>query len=127
MNKEEFRLNKEQFLELRSELRKPQLQSNNRFIITASAVALIIVTFLLNPKTEVSSPQLAQPVNKLDDSYNDLVNFEKEFDLRLSEKKQVRKDSERFQRWKKNKPGKLAEKIAGTRLRLNKLKNKINS
>ncbi|WDE96425.1 hypothetical protein PQO03_00395 [Lentisphaera profundi] len=129
MNKEDFRLNNDQQLALRSALKKQPSMKRSRFILPAYA-AVVLGTFLLvNPKTDVNPPNHSQEVIKEQYSHQDLVKFEREFETRRSANKRVRKDKVkvRFQARKKSKSANLAEKMAGTRLRLNKLKSKINS
>lgn len=126
MNKQDFRLDNARFLELRNELRKPQTH-HQKFIIPTSVLALLIACFVLVSQSNKIAYELPSSADTDRELYNELAEFEKEFELKFKEKKQEPQARKKNQRWIKNKSINLAEKMADTRLRLKKLKNKINS
>ncbi|EDM25356.1 hypothetical protein LNTAR_21960 [Lentisphaera araneosa HTCC2155] len=141
MRKDEFRLSKEQFFELRNDLHKAPSRNRIALALPAFAALAIIALLIMNPQTEVNplkeSQSLAQedsPSKNLQKqveievvSYQELADFEKELGMIFSKRKEEVKAVEKFQRWKKNKPESLVQRMANTRLRLKKLKKKIDS
>jgi len=141
MRKDEFRLSKEQFFELRNELHKAPSRNRIALALPAFAALAIIAVLIMNPQTKVNSlkeyQSLAQeesPFKNLQEqveievvSYQELADFEKELGVIFSKRKEEVKAVEKFQRWKKNKPESLVQRMANTRLRLKKLKKKIDS
>lgn len=141
MRKDEFRLSKEQFFELRNDLHKAPSRNRIALALPAFAALAIIAVLIMNPQTKVNSlkeyQSLAQeesPFKNLQEqveievvSYQELADFEKELGVIFSKRKEEVKAVEKFQRWKKNKPESLVQRMANTRLRLKKLKKKIDS
>jgi hypothetical protein len=141
MRKDEFRLSNEQFFALRNDLHKISSRKKRALVLPAFAALAIIALLIMNPQTEVNplkeSQSLAQedsPSKNLQKqveievvSYQELADFEKELGMIFSKRKEEVKAVEKFQRWKKNKPESLVQRMANTRLRLKKLKKKIDS
>jgi len=135
MRKDEFRLSKEQFFELRNELHKAPSRNRIALALPAFAALAIIAVLIMNPLKESQSlSQEESPSKNLQKqveievvSYQELADFEKELGMIFSKRKEEVRKVGKFQRWKKNKPESLVQRMANTRLRLKKLKKKIDS
>ena len=127
MNKEDFRLDNKHLAELRNELRsQPALKTRHLFLPVTAAFA-VMMWFMLLPSAKFEQEQRVRSINSDTITYQELFLLEKKFESTFEEKKKVKKTINKFQRWKKNKPDILADRMASTRQRLQKLKAKINS
>ena len=139
MNKEDFRLNNKHLAELRNELRSQPVLKTRHLLLPVTTALAALMWFLLLPNVQQVPLQQAKKVeagrvtyegrhpSERVMTYMDLVIFEKAFEKSLERKKLRSSKEEKFQRWKKKMPYTLADRMAKTRQRLQKLKVKINS
>ena len=127
MNKEDFRLTNQHVSELRNELRSQPVLKTRHLLLPETTAFAALIWFLLLPSTQYEPVPQVKSTHKESPSYQELVLLEQEFESAFMKKKKAKKVPEKIQRWKKNKPDTLADRMANTRQRLEKLKVKINS
>ena len=127
MKKEDFRLANQQLGNLRNELREQPALKTRHFILPVATAFAALMWFLILPSVPVEKTPQANHAANISVTIDQLTSLEKEIDSVILGKKFTKKHVENFKRWKRNKSDKLANRMASTRLRLKKLKDKINS